>query len=440
MDSIHPPSSPAVSRRRKIWIAVAVLVVLALGVQGIVARHLTHSELERDAAVSSVQSVSVITPMRAAASQDLVLPADMRAYADAPIFARVSGYLTKWYVDIGGHVKKGQLLAEVDTPEVHDQLSQAHADEQTAQANYLLAKSTADRWDQMLKSHSVSQQEAEEKDSDMQAKQSSLNSARANVSRLTQLTSFGNLYAPFDGVVTARNTDVGQLIDAGSASAGRELFHIQDATTLRVYANVPQAYASQVKIGQTAELILNEQAGRPVTGVVVRTAGAVDPVARTLLVEVEVKNPTGELLPGSYAQIRFHLTSSQPGLLLPGNALLFRPGGVRVAVVDAQQHVKLVPVKLGVDYGTRVAIAAGLTGQERVMINPPDAIVDGATVRVVPAPGGVASGAAAASGASGTSGTSETSGASAAAAAPSAALAPASGAAAMPRAASGATS
>jgi RND family efflux transporter MFP subunit len=434
MDSIHPTPTPAMSRRRKIWIALAVLVVLALAVQGIVARHLTHSALERDAAVSSVQSVSVITPMHAAASQDLVLPADMRAHADAPIFARVSGYLTKWYVDIGGHVKKGQLLAEVDTPEVQDQLRQAHADEQTAQANYLLAKSTADRWDQMLKSHSVSQQEAEEKDSDMQAKQSTLNSARANVSRLTQLTSFGNLYAPFDGVVTARNTDVGQLIDAGSASASRELFHIQDATTLRVYANVPQAYASQVKIGQTAELILNEQAGRPVTGVVVRTAGAVDPVARTLLVEVEVKNPTGELLPGSYAQIRFRLTSSQPGLLLPGNALLFRPGGVRVAVVDAQQHVKLLPVKLGVDYGTRVAIAAGLTGQERVIINPPDAIVDGATVRIVATPGR----AAAASGASGTAGASETAGASASAAEPSAALAPASGAAA--RAASGAAS
>ncbi|WP_174246393.1 efflux RND transporter periplasmic adaptor subunit [Burkholderia sp. L27(2015)] len=431
MDSIHPTPSPAMSRRRKIWIAVAVLVVLALAVQGIVARHLTHSALERDAAVSSVQTVSVITPMLAAASQDLVLPADMRAYADAPIFARVSGYLTKWYVDIGGHVKKGQLLAEVDTPEVHDQLRQAHADEQTAQANYLLAKSTADRWDQMLKSHSVSQQEAEEKDSDMQAKQSALNSARANASRLTQLTSFGNLYAPFDGVVTARNTDVGQLIDAGSASAGRELFHIQDATTLRVYANVPQAYASQVKIGQTAELILNEQAGRPVTGVVVRTAGAVDPVARTLLVEVEVKNPTGELLPGSYAQIRFRLTSGQAGLLLPGNALLFRPGGVRVAVVDAQQHVKLVPVKLGVDYGTRVAIAAGLSGQERVIINPPDAIVDGATVRIVAAPGRAASGVTAASGAAG---------ASAATAEPSAVLAPASDALATSRAASGAAS
>jgi len=434
MDSIHPTPTPVMARRRKIWIALAVLVVLALAVQGIVARYLAHSALERNAAVSSVQSVSVITPMHAAASQDLVLPADMRAYADAPIFARVSGYLTKWYVDIGGHVKKGQLLAEVDTPEVHDQLRQAHADEQTAQANYLLAKSTADRWDQMLKSHSVSQQEAEEKDSDMQAKQSTLNGARANVSRLTQLTSFGNLYAPFDGVVTARNTDVGQLIDAGSATAGRELFHIQDATTLRVYANVPQAYASQVKIGQTAELVLNEQAGRPVTGVVVRTAGAVDPVARTLLVEVEVKNPTGELLPGSYAQIRFRLTSSQPGLLLPGNALLFRPGGVRVAVVDAQQHVKLVPVKLGIDYGTRVAIAAGLTGQERVIINPPDALVDGATVRIVAAPGRAASGAAAASGAS------ETSGASAATAEPSAALAPASGALATSRAASGAAS
>jgi RND family efflux transporter MFP subunit len=374
------------------WLVIVVAVVLALALQGIVSRRLTQAALEREAGTDSLQSVSVIRPMHAAATQELVLPGDLKAYSDAPIFARTSGYLSKWYVDIGGHVKKGQLLAEIDAPEVRAQLLQARADQQTAQANYVLAKSTAQRWDQMLKSHSVSQQEADEKDGDMLAKQSVLNSSRANVSRLEQLTSFGKLYAPFDGVVTARNTDVGQLIDAGSASAAKELFHVQDATALRVYVNVPQAYAQQVKVGQAGELVLNEQAGRPFTGVVVRTAGAVDPVARTMLVEVDVKNPNGELLPGAYAQVRFHLANAKPAILLPGNTLLFRPDGVRVVVVDAQRHIKLVPVVLGVDYGTRVAIVAGLTGDEQVIVNPPDAIVDGATVRVVAAPGADASG------------------------------------------------
>ncbi len=386
MDSSHPPSPPARSSRRTLWIVVLVLVVLVLAAQGIVSRRLAQTELEHGADVSSVQSVAVVKPLRAAATQELVLPGDMRAYADAPIFARTSGYLSKWYADIGTPVKKGQLLAEIDAPEVQDQLRQARAEQQTAQANYVLAKSTATRWNEMLKGHSVSQQEADEKNGDLLAKQSLLNSASANVSRLEQLTAFGRLYAPFNGVVTARNTDVGQLVDAGSASAGKELFHVQDASVLRVYVNVPQAFAQQVKIGQGAELVLNEQVGKRYPGTVVRSAGAVDPVARTMQVEVEVKNPDGALLAGSYAQVRLHFTSAAPGLLLPGNTLLFQPGGVRVAVVDAQQRVKLLPVTLGIDYGAQVAIASGLEGQERVIVNPPDAITDGAAVRVVQAP------------------------------------------------------
>ena len=234
----------------------------------------------------------------------------------------------------------------------------------------------------MQKNNSVSRQETDEKNGDMLAKQAALNAAQANVSRLAQLVSFQKIYAPFDGIVTARNTDVGQLIDAGSASAARELFHLQDTTTLRVFVDVPQAYARLVHVGLPAELLLNEQGERKFEGVTVRTAGAVDPVARTMRVEVDVKNPGGELLAGAYAQVRFKLTSANPGLMLPGNALLFRPDGVRAATVDANSRVKLLPVVLGTDYGTRVSIVSGLAGNERVILNPPDSIIDGAAVRI----------------------------------------------------------
>jgi len=316
------------------------------------------------------------------ASQDLVLAGDIRAFSDAPIFARTNGYLKRWTVDIGTKVKKGELLAEIDAPEINDQLRQARADAQTARANYLLAKTTAERWAQMLKNNSVSRQETDEKNGDMLAKEAALNAAQANVSRLEQLVSFQKIYAPFDGVVTARNTDVGQLIDAGSGAAGRELFHIQDASTLRVFVDVPQAYARMITVGLPAELLLNEERNRKFDGVTVRTAGAVDPVARTMRVEVDVKNPAGELLAGAYAQVRFRLTSASPSYTLPGNALLFRPDGVHAASVDANNRVKLLPITLGTDYGTRVSIVSGLNGDERVIVNPPDSIIDGAAVRI----------------------------------------------------------
>lgn len=376
------PHRPTHSRRNRLWLVLAVVVVLVLIVQGIVSRRTAHAELERDADHYSVQTVEVITPTRMKATQDLILAGDIRAFSDAPIFARTNGYLRRWTVDIGEHVKKGQLLAEIDAPEINDQLRQARADEQTARANYLLAKTTADRWVQMQKNNSVSRQETDEKNGDMLAKQAALNAAQANVSRLAQLVSFQKIYAPFDGIVTARNTDVGQLIDAGSASAARELFHLQDTTTLRVFVDVPQAYARLVHVGLPAELLLNEQGERKFEGVTVRTAGAVDPVARTMRVEVDVKNPGGELLAGAYAQVRFKLTSPNPGLMLPGNALLFRPDGVRAATVDANSRVKLLPVVLGTDYGTRVSIVSGLAGNERVILNPPDSIIDGAAVRI----------------------------------------------------------
>jgi RND family efflux transporter MFP subunit len=370
------------TKRTRLWIVLALIVIVALIAQGIFSRHAAHAELERDANEHGVQTVEVIKPVRMKASQDLTLAGAIRAYSDAPIFARTSGYLKRWTVDIGTKVKKGQLLAEIDAPEINDQLRQARADSQTARANYLLAKTTAERWAQMLKNNSVSRQETDEKNGDMLAKEAAFNAAQANVSRLEQMVSFQKIYAPFDGVVTARNTDVGQLIDAGSGAASRELFHIQDASTLRVFVDVPQAYARMVTVGLPAELLLNEERNRKFEGVTVRTAGAVDPVARTMRVEVDVKNPTGELLAGAYAQVRFRLTSANPSFTLPGNALLFRPDGVHAASVDANNRVKLLPITLGTDYGTRVSIVSGLNGDERVIVNPPDSIIDGATVRI----------------------------------------------------------
>jgi RND family efflux transporter MFP subunit len=370
------------AKRGRLWLVIALVVVIGLIAQGLFSRHAAHAELERDANEHGMQTVEVIKPLRMKATQDLVLAGDIRAFSDAPIFARTNGYLKRWTVDIGAKVKKGQLLAEIDAPEINDQLRQARADAQTARANFLLAKTTSDRWAQMLKNNSVSRQETDEKNGDMLAKEAAFNAAQANVSRLEQLVSFQKIYAPFDGIVTARNTDVGQLIDAGSASSARELFHVQDATTLRVFVDVPQAYARLVTVGLPAELLLNEERNRAFNGVTVRTAGAVDPVARTMRVEVDVKNPGGELFPGAYAQVRFRLTSATPSYTLPGNALLFRPGGVRAASVDANNRVKLLPITLGTDYGTRVSIVSGLKGDERVIVNPPDSIIDGATVRV----------------------------------------------------------
>jgi RND family efflux transporter MFP subunit len=381
MEEQSPQRSTA-KRRGWLSLVLALVVIVALVAQGIWSRRSAHAELERDAKEHGVQTVEVITPMRMKATQDLMLAGDIRPFSDAPIFARTSGYLKRWTVDIGEKVKKGQLLAEIDAPEINDQLRQARADEATARANYLLAKTTAERWAQMLKNNSVSRQETDEKQGDMLAKEAALNAAQANVSRLTQLVAFQKIYAPFDGVVTARNTDVGQLIDAGSGSSSRELFRIQDASTLRVFVDVPQAYARLVHVGLPAELVLTEQGDRRFEGMTVRTAGAVDPVARTMRVEVDVKNPAGELLAGAYAQVRFRLTSASPGLMLPGNALLFRPEGVRAASVDANNRVKLLPIVLGTDYGTRVSIVSGLTGDERVIVNPPDSIIDGAAVRI----------------------------------------------------------
>ena len=326
-------------------------------------------------------TVVVVKPKLSTAAEEVVLPGNMQAYVDTPIYARSNGYLTKWYVDIGGQVKTGQLLAEIETPEVDRQLRQARADWDTAKANYNLAVSTAKRWQGLLASDSVSKQETDEKVGDLAAKKAIMTAAEENVHRLEDVQSFQKVYAPFDGVITARKIDVGALIDAGANSPNRELFHEGATDRLRVFINVPQVYTPSLKPGVHAELTLAEYPGRVFGGMLVRTAKAIDLTSRTLLAEVDVRNSTGELLPGAYVSVHFKLPSVTQSLTLPVNALLFRSEGLQVAAVR-NGRTQLLPIKMGRDFGNEVEIISGLGRDESVIVNPSDSIGSGEPVRV----------------------------------------------------------
>jgi RND family efflux transporter MFP subunit len=325
----------------------------------------------------------VVQPKRSAPAHEIILPASVQAFADAPIYARTNGYLKRWYVDIGTRVQAGQLLADIDTPEVNQQLRQARADLATAQANLNLSKITAGRYAGLLATDSVSKQESDNATGDYEAKQALLQSSQANVRRLEELLSFQKIYAPFAGVITARNTDIGALIDSGSSGGTRtELFHIVQPDKLRVYVSVPQVYSQAAKPGLTADLTLSEFPGRRFEGKLVRTANAIDPTSRTLLVEIAVNNPTGQLFTGSYAEVHLKLPTPTSSLILPVNTLLFRAEGLRVATVGDGQRVELKQITLGHDFGSEVEVVAGLNGNENVIVNPPDSVVAGETVRV----------------------------------------------------------
>lgn len=363
---------------------LAVLIVLAMvaaaAAMTILPRLHANAELSKESSVLNVPTVAVITPKHAEGAQEVLLPGNMEPYIDTPIYARTNGYLKRWTVDIGGRVKAGDLLAEIDTPEVDDQLRQARADVLSAEADYQVAKRTSDRWQELLKTGTVSKQQAEQTEGAMRARKAALDSARFNVARLEKLQSFKRIYAPFDGVITARKVDIGALISAG---AERELFHIASTQKLRVYVNVPQIYSRDVHRGMEATLTLQEFPGRRFAGKVVRDTQSIDPASRTLLAEVEVDNANGELLPGAYAQVHLKLKSPGAGLVLPINAILFRSEGTLAAVVTADQHVALKKLDLGRDYGTEVEIVAGLDADDRVIINPSDSIIAGTAVRVV---------------------------------------------------------
>jgi RND family efflux transporter MFP subunit len=358
------------------------LAVIALGLAlwGISTRAKALSVVTRETRELAITTVAVIKPERGAPTQEIVLPGTMLAFTDAPIYARTNGYLRKWYVDIGSRVRAGQVLADIDTPEVDQALEQARADLATAEANTRLAQSTAERYRDLIKTDSVSKQDLDNANGSLEAKATAVTSAAANVRRLEQLHAFGKIVAPFDGVVTVRNTDVGALIDSGSNA--KELFHVAAVHRLRVFVNVPEVYSRAARPGIKADLTLTEFPGRPFTGTLARTAESIDVASRTLLAEIDVENPKGELLPGSYAEVHLKLPSDTSTFKLPVNAVIFRTEGVRVAVVRPGGIVTLQPVTLGRDYGNSVEVVSGLTGDEHVVVNAPDSIETGQTVRV----------------------------------------------------------
>ncbi len=378
MNELNSASRRPRPRRLRVIGIIALLVAVLLVAFGIYSRSRRDGDLRSEANADAVPTVAVVIPARDDKAQQLVLPGQIQAYYDAPIYARVPGYLKKWNVDIGARVKSGDVLAEIETPELDQQLRQAQADLATAVAKEKLAQTTDDRWQHMLASTSVSKQEADEKHGDYEAKQAAVTAERANVDRLQALSGFKRITAPFDGTVTQRRTDIGALINAGSGSgAGSELFRVADTHKLRVYVNVPQAYAEQITVGMHAKLQLPEQAGRTHDAVVVSTANSISESSRTLLVQLEVDNADEKLIAGSYADAAFDLPAAKGVLQLPVTALLFRKQGMSVATIGAGNKVVLKNIRIGRDLGTQVDVVDGLEPGDRVINSPPDWLADG---------------------------------------------------------------
>jgi RND family efflux transporter MFP subunit len=348
---------------------------------GITTRVAAESTLARSTDEAAVPIVNVIHPKQGAPLEELTLPGNTQAFSDTPIFARTNGYLKRWFFDIGTHVKRGDLLAEIETPEIDKQLQQARADLETAQANYHLAETTEARWRFLLQSDSVSKQETDEKIADLSAKKATVDSNSSNAHRLEDLQSFQKVYAPFDGIVTARNTDVGALIDAGANSAGKELFHLAAIDTLRVFVAIPEVYSRAAVTGATAFLTLDEYPGRSFQGTLARTSNSIDQASHTLLTEVDVPNPDGQLLPGAYVSVHFKLPQTVRSVVVPSNTFLFRSEGLRVALVR-DGRVQLAPVKIGRDYGSTVEVISGLQAADAVILDPADSLVSGTPVRI----------------------------------------------------------
>ena len=381
------PAAPDanLSRRIRRYSIILLVVALILAVWGEVSRVLARSALTKESADAAVTTVITVKAQSSSAGEELVLPGTVQAFIEAPIYARTNGYLKDWKTDIGTRVTKGELLAEIETPEVDRQLNQAQADLETARANESLANTTNERWKTLLSTESVSKQDAEEKAGDAAAKKAMSNSAAANLGRLRELESFKRVVAPFDGVVTARNTDIGALINAGQ-SAGTELFRVADTHKLRIYVQVPEAYAAATTPGLPAELRFAEHPGKTYAAQTVRTANALDPNLRTLQVELELDNTQREILPGAYAEVHFKMAADAQTLRLPSNTVLFRAAGLQVATVDAQNRIKLKSIVQGRDFGTSIEVLGGLEPGDSVVINPPDSITDGSPVRIASKP------------------------------------------------------
>lgn len=381
-----PPQSENSKRKgggggRVLLLLVGLAVVLGGIYRGIHARDAAEAALSEQTVAAAVPTVDVVHPQENAPDQALVLPGQTTAFTDTPIYARANGYLKKWYVDIGAQVKKGELLAEIETPELDAQLRQARADLVTAEANAKLAKITAHRTEDLLKSASVSTQERDNAAGALAADQAIVASRQADVSRLEELQSYEKIYAPFDGVITARNTDLGDLITAGSGTRNSELFRIQATGVLRIYVAIPEVYAPQIHIGAKPSVTLDEYPGQSFQGTLVRTDKAINQVSRTLLAEVDVDNSTAKLLPGAYTFVHFGLRPQEDSVTIPSNTLLFRAEGLRVGVVR-NGKVELVAIKIGRDYGDRVEVVSGLTTKDQIILNPSDSLTGGTTVHV----------------------------------------------------------
>lgn len=362
--------------------AAALLLLLVAGGFSVARRFSEHRALVVETEKLAVPVVSVVKPSVEPAQDELTLPAQLQAYVDSSIYARTNGYVLRWYKDIGSHVRKGELLAEIDTPEVDQELSQAKAARQQIAAQTELARTTAERWINLRKTDSVSQQEADQQTSAYTQAQANLAAADANVRRLEQLESFKHIYAPFAGVITRRNIDVGALISAGSSTQTKELFDLAQVDPLRVYVSVPQSDASLIKRGLAAYIELRELPGQKFSGFVARTADAIDPATRTMLTEIDVPNHEGRLLPGAYAQLHFAIPIVTTRISIPVNVLLFRPEGPRVAVVGADHKVRLKAVIIGRDFGNKVEILGGLEMSDQIVVNPADSLEDGEAVEV----------------------------------------------------------
>ncbi|PWT79858.1 MAG: efflux transporter periplasmic adaptor subunit [Acidobacteria bacterium] len=380
-----PVPQPPLSRWLFIGLTGAVLLLGFVMFRGIHQRVLAESNLGNVTERAAVATVNVVQPKPGAVAEEIVLPGTTQPFNDTPIYARTNGYLRRWYVDIGAHVKQGQLLAEIDTPEIDQQLEQARADLKNAQANEQLASITAARWQNLLKTNSVSRQETDQAVSDLNAKQAAVDSMTANVHRLEQLQSFEKIYAPFPGVITARNTDIGALINAGAGATPRELFHMAAVNKLRVYVAVPEVNSAAAQTGARATLSLDEFPGETFHGTIVRNSDSIDLASRTLNVEVDVDNPDGRIKTGAYAFAHMKSLNSEPNVaqsfVIPANTLLFRSEGLRVGVVRSD-HAELIPISIGRDYGSTVEVITGLKPTDKVIVNPSDSLTTGTPVRV----------------------------------------------------------
>jgi RND family efflux transporter MFP subunit len=367
------------------WSVALGVVALALVAWKVYASQNARSKLRDDTEAQAIITVATTHPKSESGASELSLPGSVQANYEAPIYARTSGYLKKWYIDIGTPVKAGQVLAEIDAPEVDQQLRQAQADRASAEANQRIAHSTAERWRGLRETGAVSKQDVDERTSAAEAGEAALQAAQANLQRLRELQSFKKIVAPFDGVITARNTDVGQLIVAGSNS-GPELFRIADTRSLRLYVRVPQSYAAQLQPDITAEVRFPDRPGATYTARLDRTSNAIDSTSRTMLAQLIVDNIKNELLPGSYAEVKFKLPGSVGGTLrLPANVLLFRADGLSVATVNKDNQVQMKPIELGRDFGAEVEVIHGLTAEDNVILSPPDSIMESSPVRIVKA-------------------------------------------------------